>query len=216
MKRWIVLFLAVTVTVSAAMAQDEEPEAEKGFKKQNLFAGGSITVSFFNQQTVLGANPFFGYKLTDWLDAGIAINFLYSGARDYAQYNDKIRQTLWGPGAFTRIYPVPFLFAQAQFEHNFSTLKYIYPNGALTEKIKTEANSLLVGGGLASGRAKGSTTFYYISVLFDVLKQYDSPYVNVSFNPNDPSQQRVDMIPIIRAGINIGLFQNRYSEYGNR
>jgi hypothetical protein len=67
-----------------------------------------------------------------------------------------------------------------------------------------------VGGGFASGREKGSTTFYYISVLFDVLKNINSPYVNVTYNPNDPSQQRVDIVPIFRAGINVGLFQNRY------
>ena len=72
-----------------------------------------------------------------------------------------------------------------------------------------------MGGGLAQGRQKGSTTFYYISVLFDVLKNVNSPYVSVSFDPNNPSQQRVDVIPIIRAGINVGLFQGRYNGEGN-
>jgi hypothetical protein len=192
------------------LAQDEE-EA-KGFKKENLFTGGSITVSFFNNQTILGANPVFGYKLADWADAGLAFNFLYSGARDYYEFNDKIRQTVYGPGVFTRLYPVKFLFVQGQFERNFSTLKYIpAPAGNyIADKRTTAANSLLLGGGFAQGRERGSTTFYYISVLFDVLKNINSPYVNVSYNPNNPSQQRIDMTPIIRAGINVGLFQGRY------
>jgi hypothetical protein len=43
-----------------------------------------------------------------------------------------------------------------------------------------------------------------------VLKNINSPYVNVSYNPNNPSEQRVDVVPIIRAGINVGLFQGRY------
>jgi len=48
-------------------------------------------------------------------------------------------------------------------------------------------------------------------VLFDVLKNPNSPYVNVSYNPDAPSQQRVTMVPIIRAGVNIGLFQKSYN-----
>lgn len=209
MKRVIVFSLIMAVCM-VLRAQEEEPAGEKGFRKENLFTGGSVTVSFFNQQTVLGANPIFGYKIADWVDAGLAFNFLYNGARDYSQYNDKIRQTVLGPGAFVRLYPARFLFVQGQFEHNFTTWKYIYPGGSPTEKYKTDASSLLLGAGIAQGRERGSNTFYYISLLFDVLKNINSPYVNVSYNPNDPSQQRVDMAPIFRAGINVGLFQGRF------
>lgn len=215
MKKGILFSVVYLFVTMQGIAQYEEGEETKGFKKQNLFTGGSITLSFFNNQTVLGANPIFGYKLADWVDAGLAFNYLYSSARDYAQYNDKIRQSVFGPGVFTRLYPVRFLFAQAQYEYNFSQLKYIYPSGSPIEKTNVDAASLLVGGGLAQGRQKGSTTFYYISVLFDVLKNVNSPYVSVSFDPNNPSQQRVDVIPIIRAGINVGLFQGRYNGEGN-
>jgi hypothetical protein len=64
-----------------------------------------------------------------------------------------------------------------------------------------------LGAGYAQGRGQGSNTFYYISVLFDVLKNRYSPYVDV-INLNTP-QQRVTMTPIIRAGFNIGLFGGR-------
>ncbi|HEX6193406.1 MAG TPA: hypothetical protein VFZ42_13625 [Chitinophagaceae bacterium] len=212
MKKTMLLGVACLIVTMQCIAQDEEVEVKKGFKKENLFTGGSITLSFFNNQTVLGANPIFGYKLADWVDAGLAFNYLYSSARDYAQYNDKIRQSVFGPGVFTRLYPIKFLFAQAQYEYNFSQLKYIYPSGSPIEKQNVDAPSLLIGGGLAQGRQKGSTTFYYISVLFDVLKNVNSPYVSVSFNPSNPTQQRVDILPIIRAGINVGLFQGKYNE----
>lgn len=211
MKKLVMMFFAASISIAAVKAQDNEEEIkEGGFKKENLFTGGSITLSFFNGQTVLGANPVFGYKLTDWADAGLAFNFLYNGSRDYAAYDDKFRQTVMAPGVFARLYPVKFLFVQGQFERNFSTAKYIYPGGSPTEKSKANANSFLVGGGFAQGRERGSTTFYYISLLFDVIKDINSPYVNVSYNPDNPSQRRVDMAPIIRAGVNIGLFQNRY------
>ena len=211
MKKWFVTICCLCLISAVVVAQDDE-EAQKGFKKENLFTGGSITISFFNNQTLLGANPIFGYTIAKWVDAGFAFNYVYSGARDYNEYNDKIRQTTWGPGLFTRIYPFRFLFAQAQFEHNFSTLNYTAAPGSLnyvSGKVNTDASSLLVGGGFAQGRVRGSNSFYYISILFDVLKNINSPYVNVSYNPNDPTQQRVNVTPIIRAGFNIALFQRR-------
>jgi hypothetical protein len=211
MKKLLLAFMAIFLVTMAVMAQDEEEEGEKkGFKKENLFTGGSISLSFFNGQTLLGANPIFGYKLADWVDAGLAFNYVYSSTRDYFTFDDKVRQTTWGPGAFVRLYPVHFLFVQGQFEHNFITQKYIPPNDGQIEKYKTGVNSLLLGGGIVQGRREGSNTFYYISLLFDVLKNDYSPYVNVSVNRDNPSQQRIDMAPIIRAGVNIGLFEHRY------
>ena len=212
MKRIFVMMCGLCFFSSTLLAQDEEGE-EKGFKKQNLFTGGSVTISFFNGQTVLGANPIFGYRLNKWLDAGIAVNYVYSGGRDYNEFDDKIRQTTWGPGLFTRIYPIPFLFAQAQFERNFNTLKYTAaPNSInyMDGEINTHANSLLLGGGFAQGRSAQSNTFYYMCILFDVLKEINSPYVSVAYDPNNPGRQRVSAIPIIRAGFNIALFQKKY------
>lgn len=211
MKNFFLSVIGLLLTATILFAQDEE-EKEGGFKKENLFTGGSISLSFFNNQTLLGANPFFGYRLADWVDAGVAFNFVYTGARDYYEFDDRVRQTVYGPGVFTRLYPIRFLFAQAQFEHNFTTLKYIpAPGGSyLADKIKTSANSLLLGAGFAQGREEGSNSFYYISVLFDVLKDINSPYIDVDYNPGNPSQQRKTMVPIIRAGLNIALFGGRY------
>lgn len=212
MKKSILTLALAGLTFLVVQAQDDEAE-EKGFKKENLFTGGSVTLSFFNGQTVLGANPVFGYQLADWADAGLALNFLYNGARDYYEFDDKIRQTVIGPGVFARLYPARFLFIQGQFEHNFTTLKYIPRSGGanyLADKNKVDASSLLLGAGFAQGREPGSTSFYYISLLFDVLKNIHSPYVNVNYDPNNPSRQRITMAPIIRAGVNIGLFQGRW------
>ncbi|MCG2616404.1 hypothetical protein LZZ85_19040 [Terrimonas sp. NA20] len=211
MKKTVILLLTASLFVLSVKAQDEDAE-KKGFKKENLFTGGSLTVSFFNSQTVLGTNPIFGYKLADWVDAGVVVNYVYSSIRNYRGVpGDKLRQTTFGPGVFTRLYPVNFLFAQAQYEKNFFNVKYI-PSGAGSATFKETGNapSFLLGGGFASGRQPGSNTFFYIAVLFDVIKDVNSPYVNVVYDPANPSSYVVDMVPIIRAGVNVGLFQNRY------
>ncbi len=215
------MFLALSI---AALAQNEPrvknandetetllPE-EKGFKKENLFTGGNVTLSFSSGYTVLGASPMIGYKLNDYVDAGAVVNYIFTGARDYLEFNDKIRQHTYGSGVFLRAYPVSFLYAQVQPEYNFMTQRYSSANGSIKNTVTTSAPSLLVGGGYAGGRAKGGTTFYYMSILVDVLQRQYSPYVDVDYHA-DGSVRRVRMQPIIRAGFNIGLFQKRYQQY---
>ena len=209
MKRFILLLTVSSFLCLHVMAQDEEEEVkEKGFKKENLFTGGSVTASFFSGGTILGANPMFGYKLNDYVDAGLVFNYIYSGRRDYVYLNDKLRQHTYGPGIFTRIYPVRFLFLQGQFEHNFISLTHKY--GGVSDHYHSDANSFLVGAGIAQGRQKGSNTFFYISLLVDVIKDPNSPYVNNVYNENTGALVRTDLAPIIRAGVNVGLFQGKY------
>jgi len=206
MKKIILSVLLLSVSFGFLFAQDEEQQ--KGFKKENLFTGGSVTMSFYSGGTILGANPIFGYKIANWLDAGIALNYTYQGSRDNYEINDKIRQHVFGPGVFTRIYPLPMLFLHAQAEHNFNNWNYSNADGSYKQSDVTDANSLLLGGGWAQGRQKGSSSFFYIEILFDVLKNKYSPYVNNVYDPSG-GVARTDALPIFRAGINVALFQGR-------
>ncbi len=203
MKRIIIFWVLVSGFLTS-MAQDEKIEtAEKksGFKKENLFVGGDITIGFGNSYTALGASPYFGYSLNKYVDVAGSFNFNYTSQRDYIVYGDKVRQTLYGPGAFVRIYPLKFLFAQAQFEHNFIKVKYLPANnsGYIPSTDKIDANSLLVGAGWAGGRSEDNKSFYYISISWDLLRNKNSPYVDGLGRA----------IPIIRAGYNIALFQGK-------
>jgi hypothetical protein len=215
------LMLVLNIT---ALAQDEEvkvrnanedpdPVEVKGFKKENLFTGGGVTASFYSGGSLLGASPVLGYKLNDYFDAGVVVNYVYTGSRDVYNYNDKLRQHVYGPGVFARAYPIPFLFAQAQLEHNFTNVNYTASGSArISEKYSASATSLLLGGGLSTGRAKGGTTFFYLTILADVLKNRNSPYVDLSVDPNTGAE-RVRIVPVLRAGVNVGLFQKRYNRY---
>lgn len=192
-----VLFLTILSSVNAQ--KGEKGNAEKGFKKESLFTGGNITASFFNGATVLGISPYFGYSLNRFMDVAVSGNLNYTSQRDYQVYGDKIRQTVYGPGAFVRLFPIKFLFAQAQYEHNFIKLKYIPASGSSYSppSTKVDANSLLVGGGYTSGREGTGDTYYYLSILWDIAKVAESPYVD-GLGRN---------FPVIRAGFNIALFQ---------
>jgi hypothetical protein len=184
------------------IAQDEEEE-KRGFKKENMFTGGSISLAFYSNTFLIGANPVFGYSINRWIDAGLVVNYNYASYKDVSYYgsNDKIRQNIYGGGIFTRIFPVRFLFAQAQLEHNFINQKYIPPPGGSVEEIvKVQASSFLVGGGYTSSRDPDSgQPFFYLAVLFDLGKETYSPY----------KDNLGRTIPIIRAGIQVPLFQKQ-------
>lgn len=178
--------------------RDENKEVKRsGFQKNKLFTGGSANIGFSNGSTMLGITPQLGYSLTNWLDAGITINLNYISQRDYAT-TDKLRQTTYGPGAFVRLFPVNFLFATAQYEYNIIKLKYL-SSGFPTQTNSVNANSFLVGAGYAGGREKGNNTYYYLSIMWDLAGDKNSPYVDQFGRAN----------PVIRAGYNIGLFQGR-------
>ncbi len=194
--------LITVCSVTIAWAQEENVEDEGGFRKENLFTGGSISLGFSNNSFQVGASPVLGYSLAPWVDAGIAINWNYVSFRDryITGADDKIRQSTYGGGVFTRLFPVDFLFLHGQVEHNFITQKYLPAGGGSHTTHKGEATSLLLGAGYASGRYPGSgQPFFYLSLLFDVMNRPFSPYTNAGG----------DIVPILRAGFQIPLFQGQ-------
>ena len=198
-KLLLVLFVFTSCYTYAQSGEDKKDEKKGGFQKERLFTGGSATAGFSSYSTILGITPQFGYSLTDWADAGITFNLNYTSQRDYVDYGDKLRQTVYGPGAFVRLFPVNFLFASAQYEYNMIHVNYIPADntGISPYKDNVSAGSLLLGAGYAGGRYRGSNTYYFFSVSWDVLANKNSPYIDGLGRS----------IPIIRAGYNIGLFQ---------
>jgi hypothetical protein len=207
--KYVYTLLICSLIVSASYAQDEEKETSNHFfKKENLFTGGTLNASFFNGTTALGISPYFGYSLNKYIDLAVTGNINYVSERLYdynGYYQGKTRETIYGPGAFVRLFPVKFLFLQGAYEHNFIKSKNIYPSnsGMPDDKYNFNANSLLVGAGYASGRGEGNNTYYYISISWDVLKDTNSPYLD-----NTKSA-----LPQIRAGYNIALFQGKHDRY---
>jgi hypothetical protein len=207
MKRFLLLLLFVCSFSQLLLAQqeDEDEGPKNGFHKENLFVGGNIALSFYSGGFLAGANPMFGCSLTNWFDFGIVANYTYSSYNNYYGYNDKLHQSIYGGGLFSRLFPVKFLFAQAQAEHNWLHSKYIPGpgTGAMTETTTQAVNSILVGGGYSTGRDPiGKSAYGYLAVLFDVGTDPLSPYKD-AYN---------HAIPIFRAGVNVPLFQGK----GNR
>ena len=203
----VVIVLALISGLYTSNAQDEKnagDEKKLGFKKENMFVGGNVNLGFSNSSTVLGISPYIGYSINKYLDVAFATNISYTSLRDYNEYGDKIRQTIYGPGAFVRVFPFRFVFAQAQYEFNLINYRYIPANNSqvyLPSREGINASSLLVGGGYAGGREGIGSSFYYFSVMWDVSKSKNSPYID----------ELRRALPIIRAGYNIALFQGSFN-----
>jgi hypothetical protein len=202
MKKLFFLFFATCLVQPCIAQEEEEMEEAPFFKKENIFVGGTVNVGFGNLTTSLGLSPFVGYSLNKYVDVAVSANLNYISQRDYLYIGDRVRQMLYGPGAFIRLFPARFLFAQAQYEFNMMRTRYIPALGSSlsNETYTIDAHSILVGAGISNGKNfPYQKSYYYFSVLWDVGKSNNSPYID---NLNRP-------VPIIRAGYNIALFQGR-------
>ena len=88
--KFIVLCLCLTMVAGTGFAQDHMPGrvntytdegSGTGFRKENLFIGGSLGLGFASDQFSVGVNPEVGYSLNRWLDAGVVVNFTYNSVR---------------------------------------------------------------------------------------------------------------------------------------
>lgn len=209
MKKILLCFLSLSLFANFAFAQDDEEKEEKEktpyFTKEKLFTGGSVGFGFGQGTFQLGLGPFIGYSFNKYIDVGLALNYNYVSQRDqFSTY--KVRQTIIGPGAFTRIYPVKFLFVTAQYEYNFIKFREITGAGFPDVVTKYNVESMLVGGGYTQGRENDGSPFFFVSILFDVAKNQFSPYKD-NFNRAQP---------IFRTGLHYPLFQGNSGGNKNR
>jgi len=200
--RKLVLSCLSMFLLYASNAQNERVEVEPvGFKKENVFIGGSLTLGFGASNSyysggtnfVIGANPEIGYSLAKWVDVGFVFNAIYNNQRFGDAYY-RYRQTAmnWGTGVFLRLYPISSFFVLAQPEHNW--IKYTQTNldqpGVPKVSQKVKASSFLVGVGYGQ-RNIGHSGFYTV-IMLDLLQEYYSPYRD-RYN---------SAIPVIRTGFN--------------
>jgi len=132
---WLpVLGLMITTLANAQRPSTyESGEKEKeGFNTNRIFVGGSLNVGFSSYSFQVGGAPEIGYSITNWLDAGLGFNLNYYSEHADPYYNGNLRyhNFNYGGGPFVRIYPLPFLFLQGQFEHNWVHVNQKYmPDG---------------------------------------------------------------------------------------
>jgi hypothetical protein len=203
-RKFLFLLPGFLMAAVAGFAQDHMPNRVNtytdegdgtGFRKQNLFIGGSLGLGFASDQFSVGVNPEVGYSLNRWLDAGVVVNFNYNSVSPdpSGYYNPDLseKEFIYGGGMFARAFVLPFLFLTAQPEFNWTHDKQKYEASGTTYVLNVNAPSLLVGIGYGH-RMIGEGTFYF-ALMFDVLGNTYSPYNDIYGHP----------LPVVRAGFDL-------------
>lgn len=197
------LSLLILIGCKTLQAQDDyyDDNERPGFKKENIFLGGAISLGFGSGSFAVGANPEVGYSIAKWLDAGFIFNINYYSQTyyDYLGPNQDLKSTSfnYGAGVFTRIYPVPFLFLQLQPEYNW--ISYTDKYADIINKSTVGAASFI--GGIGYGQRIIGQGSYFFMIGLDLMTNKYSPYLDGYGHP----------YPIIRGGFDIYLKPSRKS-----
>ncbi len=166
-----------------------QPASEKKseFKMQKrLYFGGGLGFGMSSIATSLMITPMIGYRLSPSVDIGTRFTYNYF----HYNYNSiKYSTNNYGAGLFARYYLFFFndLFLHAEYEAlNFEYADAIAPNGEVI-KVREWISGLFLGGGYRQWI--GQNAFVGITVLFNLLDSYNSPYSN----------------PIFRIGVGVGI-----------
>ncbi len=204
----VFLCLLIIISVKALNAQDNYDNnndgEDRGFKKENVFVGGSISLGFGSGNFGIGANPEIGYSFSQFLDAGVAFNLNYNSQRYYDVYSGadigKLASFNYGAGVFVRAYPVSFLFVQLQPEENWINYNSKDFSSNVNFKNKVSAASLI--GGVGYSQRIITQGSYFLMLGLDLLTNENSPYRD-SYN---------HAVPIIRGGFDVYLHPSRKSK----
>lgn len=184
------LILIIFISIPS-YGQFGQPASEKKseFKMQKrLYFGGGLGFGMSSYSTSLMIAPLIGYRLTPDVDIGTRLNYTYN-RYDASYYGAKFSTNNYGVGVFTRYYLFFFsdLFVHAEYEAlNYDKYVSLNHNNEI-EKERAWVSSLFLGGGYRQWI--GQNAFVGITVLFNLLDSYDSPYSN----------------PIFRIGVGIGI-----------
>jgi hypothetical protein len=178
------------LTMGSAVAQRTQRNTPPPTTEKTII-GGSLNLAFAGSYQTIGITPYCGVQLNRFIDLAGTAGVQYLSGRDL--FNNKTSQVVFGPGAFMRLFPLRFLYVQGQYEFNFIQKTTKIAGVSVSENH--DANSFLVGGGLATARRSDRPAYFYFSILWDVAQDRYSPYKD--------NYDRA--IPIIRTGVNISL-----------
>jgi hypothetical protein len=182
MKKLIFSLFFLSVSILAIAQEDDE--TRKKLKRENWYIGSGINVGFV-RGWILGLNPETGYSVGKFLDVGVATNFNY--ITQNLGTGQTYRFTALGAGPYVRGWIANRFFLTSQFEYNF--IRETFVSNGVKNIDKYNAPSLLVGGGWGN-RFIGQSQFF-TSIMIDVLKDPESPYLDRGTNT---------LLPVFRTG----------------
>lgn len=184
-----VLFALFSVNSFGQFGQPSGDKSKDDFKNSNRFyVGGGIGFGISSYSTFIGLTPVIAYRVSPSVDVGARFTYTYNRYTD-SYTNEKYSFNDFGIGAFGRYYL--FFFNDLFIHGEYEALNYEYIDQSSTYvdvvKSRSWVSSLLIGAGYRQWI--GNNAFVGMSVLFNLLDTYNSPYSN----------------PIYRIGVGVGI-----------
>lgn len=166
----------VTTTVATAPAT---PVSTKPPLRDRIYFGGSVVFSVGGDVTHIGVYPMIGYKLRPKVSVGAELGYEHVSYDNFNQSADN-----YGGSVFTRYRVIPAMYLHAEYQMvNYEVFT------SSTTSDREWVPFLLLGGGV--GKPVGQRMWAYVEVLFDVLRDNNSPYE--------------DWDPFISVGVSVGF-----------
>jgi hypothetical protein len=182
------LLLIMMVTVSFLFSRDnlkvqiQEPENQKESRSaNNWYYGGTVGLSFGDYFSV-SAEPYFAYKISPKLHAGLKFRYQYVNDTRYS--SSGFTSHNYGGSAFMIYRFIPRLYMRAEY----ALMNYELYN-ILGNSHRETVPFFLLGGGYMMKISR--SVMGYVEVLFDVLNDPNSPYESGT--------------PFVSVGVMVGL-----------
>jgi hypothetical protein len=164
--------------------QVQQQQAVKKPKVNRWFAGGMLGAGFSSYSAYVSVEPLIGYSITPSFQVGARFTYIYNSFTIYNGFQD-VRYNLnsFGAGVFSRYIIYKGIMAEVEYENlNLEYVDYYSFNEG-----RMWVPSLFLGGGYI--QTVGGRGFASIAILWNVLENEYSPYVN----------------PLIRIGFGVGF-----------
>ncbi len=194
-------FLSVSaqdVYNSSGKANGYRKKEQKGYDPAKLVLGGGLNAGLSSDYANFGISPKVGYKLTDFLSAGVGLGYQYYKIYDYTLQNNQAQYQHYNiifPGVWAKCMVYNPIFIAADFEYDITNLRYYVPDyssgtadRAIRKTQSVTAACMLVGAGFK--QSLGGRTSATFEIMYDLLQADYSPYKNQL---------------VYRAGIYVGL-----------
>jgi hypothetical protein len=195
MKQTVIIFLLAVLFGNAVDAQQvytssgrsgyHKKTKKKGYDPDKLILGTGINAFVGNGAAGFLISPIVGYRVNDRFSAGIGLGYQYYQTLDpdlstvgqsYYIYDHIVTPSLWA-----KFFVWEQLFASASYENNIifdkrgQGLYDQYGNPYIVQRNSMlNSNCLLLGGGIK--QPMGGRFSATIELLFDLLKEQNSPY----------------------------------------
>lgn len=193
MKKTFLLVIFSVATLLASIGDDQtnnsltQPNTSTPLDGSKWYYGGNLGFNFWNDYLLISVEPMVGYNISPKFSVGGKLQYSYI-KDSRSDYGDATSHN-YGASIFSRFRPVPPVYFHAEFAYGSYESHTYFTNPIRIESERNWVPFLLFGGGYVQQISPNASV--YAEVLFDVLRDKNSPYK--------------DWDPIIHVGAGIGF-----------